>query len=68
MNLKEAAKILRKYPQQTRDRPNTCYGGNGDVYECSCCGYALNFGSYGASSPHKAGCELEEANNLIDKQ
>lgn len=64
MTLVEAAKILLAYPSTTRDRPNTCYGGTSNVYECSCCGRALNVGS----REHKPDCELEEAIKLIEKE
>ncbi len=61
MTTTQAAKILLRYPSRTRERPNTCYGGNGNVYECSCCRVALNWGG-----PHADGCELAEAVKVVE--
>lgn len=63
MTLAQAAKVLFRYPSHTRDRPNTCYGGNGNVYECACCCHALNVGS----RQHAADCELAEAIKTIEQ-
>lgn len=63
MTIKQAAKILLKYPYATRDRPNTCYGGTSNVYECSCCRHALNVGA----RTHADNCELELAVKTIEE-
>lgn len=62
MTVTQAAKVLLRYPQQTRERPNTCYGGNGNVYECACCERALNVGD----RKHADDCELAKAVKVIE--
>lgn len=63
MTLKEALKVLLDYPERTRDRPGTCYGGTSNVYECSCCGYALSWGDR-----HAEDCELAAALRVVEKE
>ena len=63
MTLLEAAKTLLKYPNQTRERPGTCYGGTSNVYECACCRYPLNVGA----REHAPACELARAKKVIEE-
>lgn len=57
MTIRQAAKVLLRYPNQTRERPNTCYGGTSNVYEC-----ALNVGS----QLRACRCELAAAIKVIE--